>query len=169
MEMFPFRRPSLARVLGKAWGQFREFLFVATPIVVAGSLVLGALYENGLLMEMGKPLEPVIGGWLGLPAVAGVTLIMGALRNELALQLLIVLALSTGGAAGARITDIMSGADIVVFTQFNTIAFPCMSAVAVYWRRNGLARTLALVGASVLLGLAVGGLMARLLPVLGLR
>jgi ferrous iron transport protein B len=169
MEMFPFRRPSLARVLGKAWGQFREFLFVATPIVVAGSLVLGALYENGLLMEMGKPLEPVIGGWLGLPAVAGVTLIMGALRNELALQLLIVLALSTGGAAGARITDIMSGADIVVFTLFNTIAFPCMSAVAVYWRRNGLARTLALVGASVLLGLAVGGLMARLLPVLGLR
>lgn len=169
MEMFPFRRPSLKRVLAKAWEQFKEFLFIATPIVVAGSLVLGGLYENGLLTDVSRPLEPIVGGWLGLPAIAGVTLLMGMLRNELALQLLIVLAVSTAGFAGAKITDIMSGADIVVFTLVNTIAFPCISAQAVYWRRNGLVRTVALVGASVLLALALGGVMARLLPALGLQ
>ncbi|MGB4442222.1 MAG: ferrous iron transport protein B [Coriobacteriia bacterium] len=168
MEMFPFRRPSLKRVLAKSWGQFREFLFVATPIVVVGSLVLGGLYENGLLMRVSEPLDPVVGVWLGLPAVAGVTLLMGALRNELALQLLVVLAVSTAGYAGATLTDIMSPTDLVVFTLVNTIAFPCLSAVVVYWRRNGVARTLAVVGVSVALALLVGGVMARVLPALGM-
>jgi ferrous iron transport protein B len=169
MEMFPFRRPSLKRVMQKAWSQFREFLFVATPIVVVGSLILGGLYENGLLGDVSRPLEPVIGGWLGLPAVAGVTLLMGMLRNELALQLLVVLAVSTAGFAGAGITDIMSGSQIVVFALVNTIAFPCISAQAVYWRRNGLLRTVALVGASIALALLIGGVVARLLPVIGLQ
>ncbi|MDO8847984.1 MAG: ferrous iron transport protein B [Coriobacteriia bacterium] len=169
MEMFPFRRPSLKRVLSKAWTQFREFLFVATPIVVIGSLVLGALYENGWLMNVSKPLDPIVGVWLGLPAVAGVTLLMGALRNELALQLLVVLAVSTAGYAGAQITDIMSGADLVVFALVNTIAFPCLSAVAVFWRRNGLPKTLAVMGASVSLALVIGGVVARVLPLLGLE
>jgi len=169
MEMFPFRRPSLKRVLSKAWTQFREFLFVATPIVVVGSLVLGGLYENGLLMKVSEPLDPIVGVWLGLPAVAGVTLLMGALRNELALQLLVVLAVSTAGHAGAQLTDIMSGTDLVVFALVNTIAFPCLSAVAVFWRRNGLARTLAVMGASVALALLVGGVMARVLPLIGLE
>jgi ferrous iron transport protein B len=169
MEMFPFRRPSFRRVMAKAWIQFREFLFVATPIVVAGSLVLGGLYENGELMNLTHPLDPIVGGWLGLPAVAGIALLMGMLRNELALQLLIVLAVSTAGLAGAQLTDIMSGADIVVFTLVNTIAFPCISAQAVYWRKNGLLRTIALVGASIALALVLGGAMARLLPMLGLE
>jgi len=169
MEMFPFRRPSLKRVLEKAWDQFKEFLFVATPIVVVGSLVLGGLYENGMLMSVSEPLEPIVGGWLGLPAIAGVTLLMGALRNELALQLLVVLAVSMAGYAGAEVTDIMSGADLVVFTLVNTIAFPCLSAVAVFWRRNGLRRTLAVFAASIVLALAIGGVMARVLPLLGLN
>jgi ferrous iron transport protein B len=169
MEMFPFRRPSFRRVMAKAWDQFREFLFVATPIVVAGSLVLGGLYENGWLMNVSRPLEPVIGGWLGLPAVAGVTLLMGMLRNELALQLLVVLAVSTAGYAGANITDIMSPTDLVVFALVNTIALPCISAVAVFWRRNGLKRTLAVVGASIVLALTIGGIVARVLPLLGLE
>ena len=169
MEMFPFRRPSLRRVIAKAWVQFKEFLFVATPIVVVGSLVLGGLYENGWLMDVSRPLEPVVGGWLGLPAVAGVTLLMGMLRNELSLQLLVVLAVSSAGFAGAQVTDIMSGSQLVVFALFNTIAFPCISAVAVFWRRNGLRRTLAVLVLSITLALAIGGIVARILPALGLQ
>ena len=37
MEMFGFRRPAIRRVFAKAWEQFREFLFVAMPIVVIAS------------------------------------------------------------------------------------------------------------------------------------
>lgn len=168
MEMFPFRRPSLRRVSAKAWEQFREFLFVATPIVVIGSMVLGALYETGWLAKLSQPLEPFIVGWLGLPAVAGLTLIVGMLRKELSLQLLVALAVATAGFAGAELTQLMSPADIAVYALVNALALPCISSVAVFWRRQGAARALAVVGASVLIALVVGGVMARVLPLMGM-
>ena len=169
MEMFPFRRPSLRRVFGKAWDQFREFLFIATPIVVAGSMVLGGLYESGWLMRLSGPLEPVVEGWLGLPAIAGLTLIVGMLRKELSLQLLVALAVASAGFATAELTSVMSHADLVVFAVVNSIALPCISSVAVYWRRHGTKVALAAVGASIGLALVVGGVVARVLPLLGME
>ncbi|HTP57831.1 MAG TPA: nucleoside recognition domain-containing protein, partial [Spirochaetia bacterium] len=47
MEMFPFRMPSLKTIVIKTWFRFKDFIFVATPIVLGGSLLLGALYETG--------------------------------------------------------------------------------------------------------------------------
>jgi ferrous iron transport protein B len=169
MEMFPFRRPSLKRVAGKAWEQFKEFLFVATPIVVVGSLVLGALYETGWLMKLSEPLAPIIEGWLGLPAVAGLTLLLGFLRKELSLQLLVALAAVGAGVAGASITGIMSSTDIVVFALVNAIALPCISSVTVYWRRNGPVATALAVSTTIAIALVIGGIAARVLPLLGLR
>lgn len=167
MEMFAFRRPSLKRVAEKAWAQFREFLFIATPIVIVGSLVLGGLYESGRLVWLSAPLAPVVEGWLGLPAVAGLTLLVGMLRKELSLQLLVALAVATTGFAGAELTELMGPTAIVVYALVNAIALPCISSVAVFWRRHGAARTLSVVGASVVLAVVMGGTVARVLPLLG--
>lgn len=169
MEMFPFRRPSLKRVLGKAWEQFKEFLFVATPIVVVGSLALGGLYETGWLLKLSDPLAPVVEGWLGLPAIAGLTLLLGFLRKELSLQLLVALAAATAGVAGASLTDLMSATDIVVFALVNAIALPCISSITVYWRRNGFRPTAVALLATVAIAFLIGGVLARLLPILGLQ
>ena len=168
MEMFPFRRPSLKRVAAKAWGQFKEFLLVATPIVIVGSLVLGGLYETGWLVKLSGPLEPVVEGWLGLPAIAGLTLLLGFLRKELSLQLLVALAVATAGFAGAELTELMSATDIVVFAVVNAIMLPCISTMTVYWRRNGLATTVVALVATVVMALIIGGVLARVLPLFGM-
>ncbi len=76
MEMFPFRRPSLRLVATKTWKRFGTFLWAAAPIMLLGSFALGALYETGLIWHLSRPLEPVVVGWLGLPAVAGLTLLL---------------------------------------------------------------------------------------------
>lgn len=167
MEMFAFRRPSLKRVAEKAWTQFREFLFIATPIVIVGSLVLGGLYESGGLARLSAPLAPVVEGWLGLPAVAGLTLIVGMLRKELSLQLLVALAVATTGFAGAELTGLMGPTAIVVYALVNAIALPCISSVAVFWRRHGALRTMGVVAASIVLAVVMGGTVARVLPLLG--
>jgi ferrous iron transport protein B len=166
MEMFGFRRPSLRRIAEKAWLQFREFLLVATPIVVVGSIMLGGLYESGWLFTLSKPLQPLIGGWLGLPAVAGITLIVGALRAELSLQLLIALAAATTGHA-TGIREIMSPVQLVVFALVNTIALPCISSVAVYWRKQGIKATIAVVIGSILVAALVAGIVSRVLTLVG--
>jgi ferrous iron transport protein B len=166
MEMFGFRRPSIRRVAAKAWEQFREFLFVATPIVVAGSLVLGGLYESGWLMYLSRPLSPIVEGWLGLPAIAGVTLLVGMLRKELSLQLLVALVVATTGATAAGLAGLMSPTQLVVFALVNAIALPCISSVAVYWRRQGTVRTASLIAVSVAIAVVIGGIVSRVLTLL---
>jgi len=168
MEMFGFRRPSVRRVAAKAWEQFREFLLVAMPIVIAGSLVLGGLYETGWLSYLSGPLRPFIESWLGLPAVAGLTLVVGMLRKELSLQLLVALSAATAGFAAADLTGIMSEADLIVYVLVNALALPCISSVAVFWRRHGVWRTISVVGASIAIALLVGGILARVLPLVGI-
>jgi ferrous iron transport protein B len=167
MEMFPVRRPSLKRVVAKAWDQFKEFLFIATPIVIVGSLILGGLYETGWLVKLSGPLAPVVEGWLGLPAIAGLTLLLGFLRKELSLQLLVALAVAAAGFAGAELTELMSATDIVVFATVNAIMLPCISTMSVYWRRNGNAATAIALVATVAIALVVGGVLARVLPLVG--
>ncbi len=82
-------------------------MVVATPIVLAGSLTLGVLYESGLIWSLAAPLSPIMEGWLGIPAVAGLTLIFAVLRKELALQLLVTLAIAQHGAGAANLLGFM--------------------------------------------------------------
>src|SRR5450756_1137760 len=62
MEMFPFRRPVIRQVAAKTWRRFREFVWDAAPIILIGSMVLGALYETGLVWKLTAPLSPVVEG-----------------------------------------------------------------------------------------------------------
>ena len=167
MEVFPLRRPSLRGVLHKAWAQFREFLFVATPIVVVGSLALGGLYETGLLTKLSAPLAPVVEGWLGLPAVAGLTLLIGTLRKELALQLLVVMAVAVMGAAAQDLTSFMTPTNLFVYALVNTLAVPCVSTIAVLAREHGWWRTGGIVGFTIVVGVGAGTFFAQLMPLFG--
>lgn len=167
MEMFPFRPPRLVGILKKAWAQFREFIFVATPIVILGSLVVGALYETGWLWKLTAPLEPVVVGWLGLPAIAGLTLVLGTLRKELALQLLVTMAVVAMGSTASDLTTFMTPTNLFVYALVNAIAVPCISTITVLVRQQGWARAAAIVAFTIVVALGVGGIFARLLPALG--
>lgn len=168
MEIFAFRRPSLRIVLRKSWAHFREFLFVATPLVVLGSMVLGFLYETELIFDVVKPLEPIVVGWLGLPAVAGITLLFGLLRKEFALQLLVAVGIATMGSAAADLSTFMSDVDLFVYALVNTLAMPCISTVAVLGRTLSWPKAASVMAITIGVALLMGGVFARLLPALGI-
>ncbi len=157
MEMFPFRRPGALAILKKTWFRFHDFVVVATPIVLGGSLVLGGLYETGLLWALAAPLRPLMEGWLGIPAVAGLTLIVAVLRKELALQLLVTLAMVQYGPQAKNLLTFMRPDQIVVYALVNTIYFPCVATLAVLARELGWRRALLICGFTVVLALLVGG------------
>ncbi|MBI1737310.1 MAG: ferrous iron transport protein B [Candidatus Rokubacteria bacterium] len=162
MEMFPFRRPCWRTTAKRTWHRFRGFVFVATPIVLAGSFVLGLLYETGLVWVLAAPLAPVVEGWLGLPAVAGLTLLFAVLRKELALQLLITLAIARYGAAGGDLGNFMTGSQLFTYALVNTLYVPCVATIAVLGRELGWRRAALISAFTVALALAAGGF-ARLL------
>ena len=167
MEMFPFRRPVLRKVAGKTWRRFREFVWDAAPIIVIGSMTLGALYETGVVWRLTEPLAPIVEGWLLLPAVAGLTLIFAVLRKELALQLLLVFAAVSAGGAVAGIGSFMTTPQIVTFAIVNAIYIPCLATISVLGREIGWRRTALVCVGTMLLALLVGGIVAHGLPLLG--
>jgi ferrous iron transport protein B len=163
MEMFPLRRPSLRLVLRKTWKRLKDFIWIAAPIVLVGSLVLGALYETGLVWKLADPMAPVIQGWLGLPAVAGLTLLFGILRKELALQLLIAFAVVEYGTATHSLDQFMTNDQIVVFALVNCLYIPCASTIAVLGRELGWRVTAGICAGTLGVALLIGGLTIRLL------
>jgi ferrous iron transport protein B len=166
MEMFPLRRPSAWLVVRKTWARLRDFVWVAAPIIIAGSLLLGALYESGLVWHLTRPLAPVVQGWLGLPAVAGLTLLFAVLRKELALQLLVALAVVAYGGAAHNLLQFMTVHQLVVYALVSCLYVPCASTIAVLGRELGW-KVAGLISAGTLaVALVVGGAVAHLLPLL---
>jgi ferrous iron transport protein B len=162
MEMFPFRAPCLRTMLARTWQRFKGFVWVATPVVLLGSFVLGAIYETGLVWLFAAPLAPIVEGWLGLPAVAGLTLIFAVLRKELALQLLLTLAIARYGSSTADLAQFMDRGQIFTYALVNTLYIPCVATVAVLAKELGWRRALGISGFTILLALAAGGIAHRI-------
>ncbi len=163
MEMFPFRAPIITNILKKTWYRFKDFVFVAFPIVVIGSLVLGALYETGYLWKLAEPLAPVVEDWLGLPPVAGLTLIFAVLRKELALQLLVTLAVVQYGGGASNLLLFMSPTQLFVYALVNTIYIPCVATIAVLGRELGWRRALGIMAITITIAIIIGGLALRII------
>jgi ferrous iron transport protein B len=159
MEMFPFRRPSLVTVLKKTWQRLKDFLYIAAPLIVVGSFILGLLYESGWIFKMTTPLKPFTEWWLGVPAVAGLALIFAFLRKELALALLLVLAAQAipGVTESSSLLEFMSRGQIFTFALVCAVYIPCVATLGVIWRELGARDSLAIAASTVVLALLLGG------------
>ncbi|MEJ5187389.1 MAG: nucleoside recognition domain-containing protein, partial [Candidatus Geothermincolales bacterium] len=159
MEMFPFRVPSMGTVLRKTWLRVKDFIYVAAPFILAGSFVLGLLFESGWAVRLEAPLRPFVVHWLGLPAAAGLALVFGFLRKEMALSLLLVFAAMSipGLRSDAALNEFMTDHQIFVFALVNTIYIPCVATFAVLVRELGWRAALAISAATVLMALLLGG------------
>lgn len=115
---------------------------------------------------MAAPLSPLIEGWLGLPAVAGLTLIFAVLRKELALQLLVTLAIVRYGGDAENLLLFMNEKQLFVYALVNTIYIPCVATIAVLgrelnWKRAALVMTL-----TISLAVFIGGIANHLIALM---
>jgi len=164
MEMFPFRIPSASTIAKKTWFRFKDFAMMAFPIVILGSFALGALYETKLLWMIANPIQPIIMGLLGLPAVAGITLMLGILRKELTIELLVALAIVQYGSTAQNLLVFMTPLQIYIFALVVTIYIPCVATIAVLGRELGWRYTSFIISFTIVLALLVGILAYRITP-----
>lgn len=168
MEMFPFRVPSLETVVKKTWYRFKEFLVIAIPIIVLGSLVLGFLYETKYMWYLTRPFSLIIENWLGLPAVAGICLLFGILRKELALQLLLALAIIQYGPNMNNLLAFMTKQQIFIFALVTTLYIPCIAAISVLIKELGWKTAAGITLFTIILATIVGGLANQVLNIIHL-
>ncbi len=160
MEMVPLRRPDAELVMKKAWSRLSEFLFIAMPLLLAGSVVLGLLEFFGVMTAFETVVEPYTMALLGLPGYSATALIFGILRKEMAFETLAILA----GTAdlGAALTSLQ----LYIFAVVTVLFVPCLATITVLLREVGSRITAAVTVYTVSLGLLIGGLIYRILTIL---
>jgi ferrous iron transport protein B len=157
MEMHSYKVPHLKTVLKQTWFRLAEFIRIAFPMIIVGSLALKLAEVAGLLEPIAAALSPVTVTWLGLPAIAGVALIFGVLRKELTLIMLATLLGTTNFA------EVLTPVQMVVFTLVVMLYVPCLATIAVLVREFGWKTAFHITAFEIAFATIVGGVALRVL------
>lgn len=154
IEIPELSRPSARNVLTKTWLRIKDFLIIAFPLLLVGSLVLEALMAYDILNALVEPMSWLTVGLLGLPPVIIVALIFGVLRKEMALQILFVI-FALG--AGQDLTDALTPEQLFVFALVMATYMPCLGVLAALLKEFGGRAAATISVASISLALLLGG------------
>jgi len=160
MEMHDYRMPHLKTVLNQTWFRLKEFIKIAFPLIIVGSLVIKLMDLLELLNPIANILSPITVTWLGLPTVVGITLIFGVLRKELTLIMLVPLLNKTDLA---EVAQVLGPIGIVVFTLVTMFYIPCIATIAALVREFGWKKALFITVFEVFFAILVGGIAFKLL------
>lgn len=159
MELPPFQVPTVKNVLSKTWLRIKDFLYVAFPLLVVGSVIIEILITYDLLEAIVDPLSFVTVGILGLPAVCIIAFIVGILRKEMAVGMLSIL------AGGIPLAEFMTPDQFVVFGVVMSVYMPCAATLVTMWREIGWKETIGVSVLSICVAVALGGIANLLLTV----
>jgi ferrous iron transport protein B len=157
IELPPIRRPIASNLVVKTLARLEWYLKEVVPLFLLGTAILFVLDLIGILPALVKAGEPLVAGWLGLPAEASEALLMGFLRRDFGATGLFVMQ-----AAGA-----LSAAQITVAMVTITLFIPCVASVFMIAKERGRRAAAGMVALVFPLAFLVGGLLYRLLASFG--
>jgi ferrous iron transport protein B len=161
MEMHSFKTPSLSVVTKQTWARTKELIYIVFPLYIVGSALIQVLYAAGVLQGFSDAISPLTVMWLGLPAIAGVLLVLGFVRKELTLLAAVAISIATVGSANLSL--LFTPAQLVTIALVNLLYIPCLSTVAILVKDYGWKTATIITLANVATALLVGGMAYRLL------
>jgi ferrous iron transport protein B len=157
VEVPPLRLPVASNVLIKTLARLEWYLKEVIPLFLLGTAIMFVLDKFGILpwlIEAGKPL---VNGWLGLPAEASAAFLLGFLRRDF-------------GATGLFVMEaqgLLSPVQVVVSMVTITLFIPCIASIFMIARERGPKTAAAMTALIFPLAFLVGGLMYRVLLLIG--
>ncbi|MCL2287574.1 MAG: ferrous iron transport protein B, partial [Candidatus Bathyarchaeota archaeon] len=157
MEMSSFKRPNLKVVLKQTWSRTKSIIYIVFPIYIIGSALIQILYIYDVLTPISNALAPLTVTWLGLPAFAGVLLLLGIVRKELiilgAVAILGTPVLSTG----------FTSIQLIIIALVAMLYIPCVSTMTILGKEFGWKTATVISLANISTALIIGGAAYRLL------
>jgi len=149
LEIPQYQMPRIETLLQKTWLRLKEFIFIAWPLLVAGSIVLGFIEYFHVSVHINKILSPIT--WiLGLPSQTGITLIFGVFKKELSMLMLFQ-------SMGTRdLLTVMTYGQILVFTVFVVFYVPCVATIGALYKAIGSKRMVLITLFTFFLALVIG-------------
>jgi len=124
VEIPPYRLPALSTLGKKLFLRIKGFVIEAAPLVLLGVLVINVLLYFKLFDLFTGLFAPVINGLFGLPKESVVALVMGLFRKDVAVGMLMPLALSVK--------------QLFIAAVLLAVSFPCAATFFVFFKELGL-------------------------------
>jgi ferrous iron transport protein B len=157
VELPPMRWPLLSNVFLKTLARLEWYLKEVVPLFLLGAGIMFLLDRTGLLAWLIQVGEPLVTGWLGLPAEATSAFLMGFLRRDF-------------GATGFFLMQSqghLDAAQVVVAMVTITLFIPCFASVIMIAKERGWRTALGVMALIIPLAIFVGGVLDRILQLVG--
>jgi ferrous iron transport protein B len=145
IEIPPYRLPPLKALAQKVWVRVWGFITEAAPVVLMGVLAVNILYMVGIFSFLSGLFAPVITTILGLPKEAAAAILIGFLRKDVAVGMLLPLNLS--------VKQLIIGCTVL------SMFFPCIATFIILARELGWKDMLKSTAIMVAAALVVGGVL----------
>lgn len=145
LEIPSYRFPPLLMLGKKLFFRVKGFLIEAVPVVLIGVLFINILLYFKLFDIITNIFAPLIKGVFGLPKEAIVALVIGFLRKDVAVGLLMPLSLSAK--------------QLFIAATLLAISFPCVATFIVLWKELGLKDFIKSALIMITVSIIVGGLL----------
>jgi ferrous iron transport protein B len=157
VELPPLRLPLISNVLLKTLVRLEWYIKEVVPLFLFGTLVMFLLDKIGILSILIEAGEPLVSGWLGLPAVASAAFLMGFLRRDF-------------GATGLFLMQsqgLLTPLQVVVAMVTITLFIPCIASVMMIAKERGWRSAIGIMVLVFPLAFLAGGLLNRILIYIG--
>jgi ferrous iron transport protein B len=157
VELPPMRRPVFSNVVLKTLARIEWYIKEVIPLFLLGTALLFILDRTGILTQIIDLGEPLVAGWLGLPAEASAAFLVGFLRRDF-------------GASGLFVMQsqgLLTPIQIVVAMVTITLFVPCLASVLMIAKERNWRTAAAMVVLIMPLAFIIGGLLYRLLFTIG--
>jgi ferrous iron transport protein B len=160
MEIHSFKIPSLPVVWKQTWVRTKSIIYMVFPIYIIGSAFVQVLFAAGILGSFSNAISPLTVGWLGLPAIAGILLILGVVRKEM----ILLAAVAVFGSTNLAL--FLTPVQMIMLALIGMLFMPCLSTIAVLARDFGWKAAAAISAANFASAIIVGGVAFRLLSII---
>jgi ferrous iron transport protein B len=157
LELPPLRRPIISNVLTKTLARLEWYLKEVVPLFLLGTAIMFGMKITGLLDLLIQSGEPLVSGWLGLPADASAAFLLGFLRRDF-------------GATGLFLMEaqgLLSPIQVLVSMITITLFIPCVASVFMIGKSRGWRTSLAITAIVFPLAFLVGGFVRQILMAVG--
>jgi ferrous iron transport protein B len=159
IELPPMRRPQAGNVLAKTLARLEWYLKEVIPLFALGTMILFLFDRLNLLSTIAALSEPLVTGWLGLPADTVHAFLIGFLRRDFGAVYLL------DAATGPD--RILSPHQVLVAMVTITLFIPCIATLFMIAREHGRRIALAIAAFIFPFAFLVGGLVHQLGRALG--
>lgn len=159
MEMPEYKRPNLKTVVFQTWFRLKKFIYIAAPVVIISGIIIEWMHLAGWMPYIANFLSPITVGWLGLPSITGILLILGILRKELILVMLATL------MGTVNFIEVLTPVQMITLALVSMFYIPCVATIAVLWKEFGWKKALIISLFEIIFAIGIAGLMSKLLVI----